>query len=59
MLTENQKGETAMRTTLALVLLATLAGPVLAGTWTAPQGCEIFLTVQSKACLLYTSDAAD
>lgn len=50
MLTENQKGETAMRTTLALVLLATLAGPALAGTWTAPQGCEIFLTVQSKAC---------
>lgn len=26
------------------------AGPAAAGTWTAPAGCEIFMTVQAKAC---------
>jgi hypothetical protein len=40
----------AMRTILILALLAAPAAPVLAGTWTAPEGCEAFMTVQSKAC---------
>lgn len=31
-----------------LIILAGL--PALAGTWTAPEGCEIFMTVQSKEC---------
>lgn len=35
-------------TPLALALLA--AGPAQAGTWTAPEGCEIFMTVQAKGC---------
>ncbi len=30
--------------------LSGLAVPALAGTWTPPEGCEIFMTVQSKAC---------
>lgn len=34
---------------LALIL-ALLPAPVLAGTWTAPEGCEINMTVQSKGC---------
>jgi hypothetical protein len=34
---------------LALVL-ATLASPAFTGTWNAPEGCEAFMTVQSKAC---------
>jgi hypothetical protein len=33
--------------TLVLFLLAT---PAFAGTWTAPEGCETFMTVQSKSC---------
>lgn len=24
--------------------------PALAGTWTAPEGCEVFMTLQAKAC---------
>ncbi|AWD22282.1 hypothetical protein [Fuscovulum blasticum] len=40
-----------MKTTLALALIAgALAQPALAGTWTAPEGCEVFMTVQSKGC---------
>lgn len=35
---------------MILACLATLAAPALAGTWEAPQGCEAFMTVQSKAC---------
>lgn len=35
---------------LTIALLALLPAPALAGTWTAPEGCEIFLTVQSKLC---------
>jgi hypothetical protein len=35
---------------LAPLLLSCLATPALAGTWTVPQGCEAFMTVQSKAC---------
>jgi hypothetical protein len=31
-------------------LAALAATPTLAGTWTAPQGCEAFMTVQAKAC---------
>jgi hypothetical protein len=38
-----------MRLSLLLVLVA-LPGPALAGTWAAPEGCEIFMTVQSKGC---------
>lgn len=35
--------------------------PALAATWTAPQGCEIFMTVQAKACRVsnYCTCAAD
>lgn len=40
-----------MKTTLALALLtAGAAAPALAGTWTPPAGCELVMTVQSKAC---------
>lgn len=31
-------------------ILCCLATPVLAGTWSAPAGCTVFMTVQSKAC---------
>ncbi len=44
------KGEPAMRKLLILACLVTPAAPVLAGSWVAPQGCEVFMTVQSKAC---------
>ncbi|MFZ1340701.1 MAG: hypothetical protein WAS26_16810 [Paracoccaceae bacterium] len=35
--------------------------PAHAGTWTAPQGCEIYMTVQAKACRVsnYYTCAAD
>lgn len=33
-----------------LVLLALMAGPAAAGSFTPPAGCETFLTVQSKGC---------
>jgi hypothetical protein len=39
-----------MRKFLILTLLAAPAFPTLAGTWTAPEGCEVFMTVQAKAC---------
>ena len=48
-------GETAMRKFVILAFLTAPAAPALAGTWTAPEGCEVFMTVQSKGCLLYTS----
>ncbi len=32
------------------ILLTLLPAPALAGTWEAPEGCTIFLTVQAKAC---------
>ncbi|NJS38456.1 MAG: hypothetical protein HC783_04920 [Rhodobacteraceae bacterium] len=35
---------------LLFLCIAFLPTPTLAGTWTAPQGCEVFMTVQSKAC---------
>ncbi len=44
------QGVTAMQKFVILACLATLAMPALAGTWTAPEGCEVFMTVQSKAC---------
>ena len=37
-----------MRVALALSLF--LAAPVQAGSWTAPEGCEVFMTVQAKGC---------
>jgi hypothetical protein len=40
----------AMKLHLALALMALAPAPALAGTWTAPEGCEIFMTVQSKGC---------
>lgn len=33
-----------------VLILALLPAPALAGTWTAPEGCEINMTVQSKGC---------
>ena len=39
-----------MKFLLAPALLAALAAPAAAGTWTAPAGCTIFMTVQSKEC---------
>jgi hypothetical protein len=44
------RGEAAMRKFLILACLTLAASPALAGTWTPPQGCEAFMTVQSKAC---------
>lgn len=44
------RGETVMRKFLILACLTTLTAPALAGTWAAPEGCEVFMTVQSKAC---------
>lgn len=35
-----------------LLPLAVLAAPVSAQTWTPPQGCEPFLTVQLRGCML-------
>ncbi len=48
---------------MILACLAALTAPALAGTWTAPEGCEVFMTVQSKACRVSnhyrcTADAA-
>lgn len=39
-----------MQKFLILACLTVPAAPALAGTWTAPEGCEVFMTVQSKAC---------
>jgi hypothetical protein len=39
-----------MRKLLIIACLTTPAAPALAGNWTAPEGCEAFMTVQSKAC---------
>lgn len=39
-----------MKLPLALALMALAPAPALAGTWSAPEGCEIFMTVQSKGC---------
>ena len=38
---------------MRIFIIATMllgATPALAGTWSAPEGCEAFMTVQSKAC---------
>jgi hypothetical protein len=56
-------GESAMRSLLILSCLTVAAAPALAGTWSAPEGCEVFMTVQSKACRVShyyrcTADAA-
>ncbi|MBL9074436.1 MAG: hypothetical protein JNJ68_12115 [Tabrizicola sp.] len=39
-----------MRKFVILACLTVPAAPALAGTWTAPEGCEAFMTVQSKGC---------
>lgn len=39
-----------MRKFLILACLTAPAAPALAGTWSAPEGCEVFMTVQAKAC---------
>ena len=39
-----------MRKYVIPALLATVATPTLAGTWTEPAGCAVYVTVQSKAC---------
>jgi hypothetical protein len=39
-----------MRTILLLACLSAPTAPALAGTWGVPEGCEAFMTVQSKAC---------
>ncbi len=39
-----------MRVFLLLACLTAPAAPALAGTWAVPEGCEAFMTVQSKAC---------
>jgi hypothetical protein len=44
------QSETAMRTCLILASLTLTAAPALAGIWSVPEGCEAFMTVQSKAC---------
>lgn len=36
--------------TLVVALALAVAVPAQAGTWTAPEGCEAFMTVQAKAC---------
>lgn len=38
------------RTAASALILALLPLPAVAGTWTAPEGCEIFMTVQAKGC---------
>lgn len=32
--------------------LALLTSPTLAGTWTPPEGCEAYVTIQSKGCIV-------
>ncbi|NHB76605.1 hypothetical protein G8O29_07595 [Rhodobacter sp. M37P] len=39
-----------MRTIAILACLTVPAAPALAASWTVPEGCEAFMTVQSKAC---------
>jgi hypothetical protein len=34
----------------AVLIISLLPTPTLAGTWTAPEGCDVFITVQAKAC---------
>lgn len=42
-----------MRCSLASGLLVlTLAPPALAGTWTPPEGCEAYVTVQARGCVV-------
>jgi hypothetical protein len=50
-----------MRTPLILACMTAAAAPLSAGTWTVPEGCEAFMTVQSKACRVshYYKCAAD
>ena len=36
----------------ALVILTLAPFPALAGTWTPPDGCEAYVTVQSRSCIV-------
>ncbi len=52
-----------MRMTLLFPLLLALPAPALAGSFTAPEGCTTFMTVQARACRVSnhykcTADAA-
>ena len=38
-----------MRWAISLLLLT---APAMAGTWTPPAGCEVYVTVQSKSCIV-------
>ncbi len=38
------------RTGLALITLITLPFPAFAGTYTPPEGCSVYMTVQSRQC---------
>ncbi|MES2665501.1 MAG: hypothetical protein V4712_05330 [Pseudomonadota bacterium] len=39
-----------MKTPLLIAALLALAAPAYAGTYTPPEGCTMFMTVQSRAC---------
>ena len=39
-----------MRNIVIFALLGASTGPAAAGSWTAPQGCEVYMTVQAKGC---------
>jgi len=39
-----------MRLALIFACLTIPASPALAGPWAAPEGCEVFMTVQAKGC---------
>ena len=39
-----------MKAPVALLILLVTAPAAVAGSFTPPAGCEVFMTVQSKAC---------
>ena len=39
-----------MRCSLAFGFVALTLAPALAGTWTPPEGCEAYVTIQSRGC---------
>lgn len=42
--------QSVTRLALSMIVLGQLSAPAKAGTWTAPEGCEVFMTVQAKQC---------